>query len=61
MQCVLTIARDVTEQRRAEAERSELYQEMVQQQNRVLELLDRLAPEGLPTSGRIVPGSLLAT
>jgi PAS domain S-box-containing protein len=59
MQCVLTIARDVTEQRLAEAERAELYRQLLEQQNRAFEIMDRLAAAGLPPSARIVPGSLL--
>jgi PAS domain S-box-containing protein len=43
VQSLLTISRDVTEQRRAEADRSVLYQQLVAQQNRVDELIDRLA------------------
>jgi PAS domain S-box-containing protein len=40
---LLSISREVTEQRRAEAERSELYRELVLRQNEVQELLERLA------------------
>jgi PAS domain S-box-containing protein len=46
VQSLLTISRDVTEQRRAEADRLALYQQLVTQQNRVQELMSRLAQEG---------------
>jgi len=57
MQFVLTIARDVTEQRHAEAERSDLYRQLLEQQNRVLELMGRLAPNGQRTLERTAPAS----
>jgi PAS domain S-box-containing protein len=59
MQFVLIIARDVTEQRRAEAERSDLYRQLLEQQNRVLELMGRLAQDPQRTAQRTVPGSQL--
>jgi PAS domain S-box-containing protein len=43
VQSVFSISRDITEQRWAEAERSELYRDLVAQQNRVQELMERLA------------------
>ena len=45
VQSLLSISRDITEQRSAEAERSALYRELVVQQNRVQELLGRLAED----------------
>jgi PAS domain S-box-containing protein len=45
VQSLLSISRDMTEQRSAEAERSALYRELVIQQNRVQELLGRLAED----------------
>jgi PAS domain S-box-containing protein len=45
VQSLLTIARDVTEQRRAEADRSALVEQLMTQQNRVHDLLSRLARE----------------
>ncbi|HLZ29420.1 MAG TPA: MEDS domain-containing protein [Chloroflexota bacterium] len=45
VQSLLSISRDVSEQRSAEAERSALYRELVVQQNRVQELLGRLAED----------------
>lgn len=44
-QSLLSISRDITEQRTAEAERSALYRELVIQQNRAQELLARLAED----------------
>jgi RNA polymerase sigma factor (sigma-70 family) len=49
---LLTMSRDVTEQRRAEADRSTLYEQLVAQQKRVLELMDRLEREAKATSAR---------
>jgi PAS domain S-box-containing protein len=46
VQSLLTISRDVTELRRAEADRLALYQQLVAQQNRVQELMSRLAQDG---------------
>jgi PAS domain S-box-containing protein len=46
VQSLLTISHDVTEQRRAEADRLALYAQLVTQQNRVQELLSRLAQDG---------------
>jgi len=45
VQSLLSISRDITEQRSAEAERSALYRELVVQQNRVQELRGRLAED----------------
>jgi PAS domain S-box-containing protein len=60
VQSVLTISHDVTEQRRAESERSELYQELRAQQNRVQELMmGRLVQDGARTLDRTAPAALL--
>ena len=45
VQSLITISRDVTEQRRAEAERMAVYQQLVAQQNIVQELMGRLAED----------------
>ena len=55
MRCVLVIARDVTEQRHAEAERSGLYRQLLDQQNRVLELMARMAQDPQRTLERTAP------
>jgi DNA-binding NarL/FixJ family response regulator len=41
---VLSISRDVTDQRVAEAERTEVHREMVEQQRRLTELISRMDP-----------------
>jgi PAS domain S-box-containing protein len=52
VQSLLTISRDVTEQRRAEANLSAVYQQLAVQQNRIQELLSRLTPERTPSRER---------
>jgi PAS domain S-box-containing protein len=52
VQSLLTISRDVTEQRRVEADRSTLYEQLVSHQNRVLELMGRPGHSGDPTPER---------
>ena len=59
VQSLLTISRDVTEQRRAEADRSALYQQLVAQQNRVDELIDRLALDHERLRQRLSPAAEL--
>jgi DNA-binding NarL/FixJ family response regulator len=45
VQSLLSISRDITAQRAAEAERSELYRQLVVQQNQVRELVGRLGQD----------------
>jgi len=60
VQSLLTISHDVTEQRRAESERSELYQELRAQQNRVQELMmNRLVQDGARLLERTAPAAQL--
>ena len=65
VRALLSISRDVTEQRqaeaerRADAERSELYRELVVQQNRVQELMARLAQDRDRTLERTAAASQL--
>ena len=49
----------MTEQRRAEADRSALYQQLVAQQNRVDELIDRLALDHERLRQRLSPAAEL--
>ena len=56
---MLTIWRNVTEQRRAETERSALYQQVASLQNRVLELTGRLVQDRQRTFERTSPASQL--
>ena len=56
---LLTISRDFTEQRRAEADRATLYQQLVAQQNRVLELLSHQARDRERARERTSAGSQL--
>jgi PAS domain S-box-containing protein len=57
VQSLLTISRDVTEQRRAEADRSALYQQLMVQQNRVQEVMGRLAGDRARTLERTASAS----
>jgi PAS domain S-box-containing protein len=57
VQSLLTISRDVTEQRRAEADRSVLYQQLVAQQNRLEEVIDRLALDRERLRQRLSPAA----
>jgi PAS domain S-box-containing protein len=59
VQSLLTISRDVTEQRRAEAQRAELYQELRAQQNRVQELMARFVQNRERTGERTASESEL--
>jgi PAS domain S-box-containing protein len=59
VQSLLTISRDVSEQRRAEADRAALYQQLVAQQNQVQELMSRLAQDSERSRGRNPAASLL--
>jgi PAS domain S-box-containing protein len=59
VQSLVSISRDVTEQRRAEAERSALYRELVEQQKRVQELMGRLAEDRERTLERTAAASQL--
>ena len=59
VQSLLSISRDITEQRSAEAERSALYRELVVQQNRVQELMGRLAEDRERALGRRAAASQL--
>jgi PAS domain S-box-containing protein len=59
VQSLLSIWRDITDQQRAEAERSELYRELVAQQDRVLELMGRLSEDRERTLERTAAASPL--
>jgi PAS domain S-box-containing protein len=59
VQSLLTISSDITERRRAEAERLELYQQVVAQQNRMQELMGRVAWDRGSTPQRTVSAGLL--
>jgi DNA-binding NarL/FixJ family response regulator len=54
VQSLLTISRDVTEQRRADADRARLYEQLVSCQNQVLELIRRPGRTAEPTPARSV-------
>jgi PAS domain S-box-containing protein len=59
VQSLLTIARDITDLRGVEAERSALYQQLVAQQNLVQELMERQALDRERTLEQAAPAALV--